>query len=151
MRFLQNFPHLLELAYQGVDRLLNPFQRWLVPGGWIERFFVSMEIITKVPIFDCRMCGHCVLHSTAMTCPMTCPKTMRNGPCGGVQTNGHCEICPDMVCIWLQAWQRSGQMVNYQHDISLIQAPLNNQLVGTSAWINHLNPQVRILPKGWEV
>ena len=26
------------------------------------------------------MCGQCVLHSTGMTCPMTCPKTLRNGP-----------------------------------------------------------------------
>ena len=38
------------------------------------------------------MCGQCVLHSTGMTCPMTCPKTLRNGPCGGVREDGDCEV-----------------------------------------------------------
>lgn len=150
MRFLQNYPHLLEVAYQSTRRLLKPFQRWLVSGGWAERFFINFELLSKVPIFDCRMCGHCVLHSTGMTCPMTCPKTLRNGPCGGVLPNGNCEIRPDMVCVWVQAWQRSRLMNEYKQDILLIQAPLNNQLKGTSAWLNEINPQVQILPKGWE-
>ncbi|MGA1216231.1 MAG: methylenetetrahydrofolate reductase C-terminal domain-containing protein, partial [Candidatus Nanopelagicales bacterium] len=41
-----------------------------------------IEHAVKKPVWDCRMCGQCVLHSTGMTCPMTCPKTLRNGPCG---------------------------------------------------------------------
>jgi hypothetical protein len=150
MRFLQDHPLLLEFAYDSVEWMLKPFHRWLVPGGWTERLFINLELVSKIPIFDCRMCGHCVLHSTGMTCPMTCPKTLRNGPCGGVLTNGNCEIQPEMVCVWVQAWQRSSQMKNYQQDISMIQAPLNNQLKGTSAWINDLNPQVQIHPKGWK-
>jgi len=44
-----------------------------------------VEHAVKGPVWDCRMCGQCVLHSTGMTCPMTCPKTLRNGPCGGVR------------------------------------------------------------------
>ncbi len=150
MRFLQNYPHLLELAYHSVEGLLKPFQRWLVPGGLIERFFIYLEIISKGPIFDCQMCGQCVLHSTGMTCPMTCPKNLRNGPCGGVRLDGTCEIQPDMVCVWVEAWQRSAKMADYQKDMLNIQAPLNNQLEGTSAWINDLNPQVRLHPKGWK-
>ena len=149
MRFLQNYPRLLELAYLAVGWFLKPFQRWLVPGGLTERLFVNLEIITKVPVFDCRMCGHCVLHNTGMTCPMTCPKTLRNGPCGGVRADGTCEIKPDMVCVWVQAWQRSSQMGDYQKEMLYIQAPINHQLKGTSAWINDLNPQVQINPKGW--
>ena len=85
-----------------------------------------------------------------MTCPMTCPKNLRNGPCGGVRTDGTCEIQPDMVCIWVEAWQRSAKMADYQVDMLNIQAPLNNQLEGTSAWINDLDPQVRLHPKGWK-
>ena len=40
----------------------------------------KIEHAIKKPVFGCRMCGQCVLHDTAMTCPMTCPKTLRNGP-----------------------------------------------------------------------
>nr|WP_245947992.1 methylenetetrahydrofolate reductase C-terminal domain-containing protein [Halomonas montanilacus] len=29
------------------------------------------------------MCGQCILSSTGMSCPMNCPKSLRNGPCGG--------------------------------------------------------------------
>jgi hypothetical protein len=150
MRFLQNHPQLLEIAYHSTLRTLAPFKRWLEPGGWVERVFINLELVSKVPIFDCRMCGHCVLHTTGMTCPMTCPKTLRNGPCGGVLTNGNCEIQPEMACVWVQAWQRSTQMKDYQQDFSVIQAPLNNRLKGTSAWINDINPQVQVHPKGWE-
>ena len=53
-----------------------------------------VEHAVKKPVWGCRMCGQCVLHSTGMTCPMTCPKTLRNGPCGGVRENGHCEVTP---------------------------------------------------------
>jgi methylenetetrahydrofolate reductase (NADPH) len=53
------------------------------------------------------MCGQCVLHSTGMTCPMNCPKTLRNGPCGGVREDGHCEVKPEMRCVWLKAYERS--------------------------------------------
>ena len=55
-----------------------------------------IEHALKKPIWDCRMCGQCVLHSTGMTCPMTCPKTLRNGPCGGVRENGNCEVVPGL-------------------------------------------------------
>ena len=66
-----------------------------------------IEHAVKGPVWDCRMCGQCVLHSTGMTCPMTCPKTLRNGPCGGVRENGHCEVVPEMRCVWVKAEERS--------------------------------------------
>ena len=151
MHWFQDHPRLLEIAYHYLERMLKPFERWLVPGGWTERIFINLEIVGKVPLFDCRMCGQCILHSTGMTCPMTCPKTLRNGPCGGVRADGTCEIKPDMVCVWVQAWQRSSQLADYQKEMLYIQAPINHQLKGTSAWINDLNPQVQINPKGWRV
>jgi hypothetical protein len=46
----------------------------------LEKFFLPVEKISKEMIFDCRMCGQCILHSTGMTCPMRCPKNLRNGP-----------------------------------------------------------------------
>jgi hypothetical protein len=71
---------------------------------WLSRILHPFEVITKKPTFDCRMCGQCVLHSTGMTCPMTCPKDLRNGPCGGVSQNGSCEVIPEMVCVWVKAY-----------------------------------------------
>lgn len=117
--WLQNYPHFLERAYRLTHRLfvwLNPVIRRL---GYrrVERWLRPLEEVSKQVVFDCRMCGQCVLHSTGMTCPMTCPKNLRNGPCGGVRPNGHCEVIPDMPCIWVVAYERSQQMPNFGHEM----------------------------------
>jgi hypothetical protein len=120
------------------------------PGGMVERLFVRIERLSKGLIFDCRMCGQCVLHSTGMTCPMTCPKNLRNGPCGGVRSNGHCEVIPEMRCVWVQAWERSEKMPMYGKAILQVQPPLNRSLQGTSAWVNDLSVAAQKTPAGWE-
>ena len=53
------------------------------------------------------MCGQCALPVTAYACPMTCPKQLRNGPCGGVGMDGSCEVYPGMRCVWLMAYERA--------------------------------------------
>lgn len=136
---LQDHPRLLEAAYEAALLLLRPLRRWLRPGGRLERLFVFGERLTKIPLFDCRMCGQCVLHFTGMTCPMTCPKTMRNGPCGGVRPDGHCEVRPEMVCIWLLAWQRAARMGRYAQEIRRVLPPLDHRRQGRSAWILELS------------
>jgi len=151
VRALQQRPHLLEVAYAATHQMLRPFRRWLKPGGWIERLFVRTEEVSKGAIFDCQMCGQCVLHSTGMTCPMTCPKNLRNGPCGGVRANGHCEVIPEMRCVWVQAWERSQQMPLYGSHILEVVPPLNRRLEGTSAWINDFTGVAQKFPTGWSV
>lgn len=146
---IQDRPHLLEIAYQLTNRMLSPFRRWLVPDGWVERIFIKSERIGKGLIFDCCMCGQCVLQCTGMTCPMTCPKEMRHGPCGGVLESGNCEIKPDMPCIWIKAWERSKRMPIFGAEMSNILPPLNRQLDGSSAWINELNLISQQVPEGW--
>lgn len=64
---------------------------------------------------------------------------MRNGPCGGVLPNGHCEVIPEVPCIWVQAWERSKRMRVYGNKILEVLPPLNTQLQGTSAWINDIS------------
>ena len=150
LRFLQNSPHTLELFYAGTAKALQPFRRFLKKGGAVERMFVHIERWTKGRLFDCRMCGQCVLHSTGMTCPMTCPKELRNGPCGGVRPDGRCEVLPGMACVWAQAWYRSREMPLYGDDFFHILAPVNRRLKDTSAWINHLHPETLKPPAGWE-
>ncbi len=150
-RWLQNYPHGLERAYRLTHRLfvwLDPVIRRLGyrrVDGWLR----PLEEFGKRAVFDCQMCGQCVLHSTGMTCPMTCPKNLRNGPCGGVRLNGHCEVIPEMPCIWVVAYERSQQMPDFGPEINLIQPPVNRQLAGSSAWINMLTQEDKKTPPGW--
>jgi hypothetical protein len=148
-RILQDHPRLLGTAYAATHRLLRPFRRWLRPGGGVEWAFVQAEKVGKGFVFDCRMCGQCVLHSTGMTCPMTCPKNMRNGPCGGVRLDGHCEILSEMPCVWTQAWERTTRMPRYGDQIRTILPPLDRRLEGTSAWINDYSGAANRSPAGW--
>jgi hypothetical protein len=149
LRFLQRYPHLLEAAYDLTTRLLRPFKRWLRPGSLAERAFIPLEAVTKGALFDCHMCGQCVLHSTGMTCPQTCPKNLRNGPCGGVRANGNCEIIPDMACVWVQAWERSQRMPGYGRELLRLTPPLSKNLRGSSAWINDFSGAAQKLPPAW--
>lgn len=149
MRFLQNYPHLLEVVYDGMEKVVQPFKRWLTPDSRLAPLFTWVEKVGKEATFDCQMCGQCILHSTGMTCSMTCPKNLRNGPCGGVRQNGHCEVKPEMRCVWLEAYERSLRMPNYGYEMVHIQPPVNRQLEGTSSWINMLHGIDTVLPKGW--
>ena len=149
MRFLQRQPGLLELIYRATAAALRPVRPLMKSGGKVEWLFVRVERITKGPIFDCRMCGQCVLHSTGMTCPMTCPKNLRNGPCGGVRLDGRCEVKPEMECVWVVAWQRSRRMPTYGSAILEITPPLDKSLDGSSAWVNELSGRSGRVPVGW--
>ena len=94
-----------------------------------------IEHAVKGPVFDCRMCGQCVLHSTGMTCPMTCPKTLRNGPCGGVREDGNCEVKPEMRCVWVEAWSGAGRIKGGLDKIRVVQLPVDRRLEGRSSWL----------------
>ncbi len=146
---LHSHPRLLEAAYERSHGLLRPFQRWMVSGGVVERFFVALERVFKGAVFDCCLCGQCVLHRAGMTCPMTCPKTMRNGPCGGVTVSGNCEIAPETQCVWLQAWERSRKMRVHGDEILGILPPQRRELEGDSAWINEMSGEAGRTPAGW--
>lgn len=149
--WLRNRSRLLERAYLLTHRIFLWADPVLVRIGYkrAERWLRPGEELAKKIIFDCRMCGQCILHQTGMTCPMTCPKNLRNGPCGGVRPNGHCEVKPEMMCIWVEAFERTGNMPRFGQEIILIQPPVNRNLQGTSAWINMLNGRDAETPSGW--
>ena len=86
------------------------------------------EHLIKKPVWGCEMCGQCVLHSTGLTCPMTCPKTLRNGPCGGVRANGNREVKPEMRCVWLKAYERSERLPMWRGQIDDLRPPVDNTL-----------------------
>ena len=113
-----------------------------------------IEHAVKKPVWDCRMCGQCVLHSTGMTCPMTCPKTLRNGPCGGVRPDGNCEVVPEMPCVWVKAHDRSQHLplipTKWREEFNHLRPPVNNALQGDSSWINLFNGKDQQTPAGWD-
>ena len=127
---------LLEWFYAHFSNLflkLHPF--WKAVGyGRAEAPVKFVERRVKGLMFDCRMCGQCILSSTGMSCPMNCPKQLRNGPCGGVRANGNCEVEPDMPCVWVQAWKGAQQMRD-DAAILAVQKPVDQSLRETSAWL----------------
>ena len=128
-RFLEWFYHRFADAFL----LLHPL--WKKIGyERVERPITFVERNVKGFLFDCRMCGQCALSSTGMSCPMNCPKQLRNGPCGGVRANGNCEVEPDMPCVWVQAWNGSRNMSNGDA-ILKVQKPVNQSLRETSSWL----------------
>jgi hypothetical protein len=149
--WLRDHPRLLERSYlatRWIFMRLDPLIRrfgYRRAAGWIS----PPEEFLKKLVFDCRMCGQCILHSTGMTCSMTCPKNLRNGPCGGVRLNGHCEVYPERPCIWVQAYERSLKMPVYGSELIQIQPPVNRQLEGTSAWINMLTGEDLKVSEAW--
>src|SRR5512140_2996719 len=116
----------------------------------LDRVLLPVETISKEAVFDCRMCGQCILHETGLTCPMRCPKNLRNGPCGGVRPNGNCEVFPDKPCVWVQAVERAPRLPLWRSHIRRVQPPVDWRLPGTSAWINLATGRDHIRPAGWK-
>jgi len=101
----------------------------------LERPVAAIERRVKGLLFDCQMCGQCALSETGMSCPMNCPKGMRNGPCGGVRADGHCEVVPTMRCVWVEAWEGSRRMRSGRAAIRALRPAVDRRLIGTSAWL----------------
>ena len=134
--WLQKHPHFLELSYQVVQRLFRFLKPLLSRLGFgrADRLMRPVEELSKRVIFDCRMCGQCVLHSTGMTCPMTCPKQLRNGPCGGVCMDGSCEVIPENDCVWAKAVERSAK-TPWDHELSRLNPPVDWRLENLASWV----------------
>jgi len=102
----------------------------------LEKPFEGVERVTKGFLFDCQMCGQCALSSTGMSCPMNCPKELRNGPCGGVGMDGSCEVYPGLRCVWLMAYERA-ETDGRVADLRRLQRPIDQRKWGESSWVNY--------------
>ena len=129
-RGLETFYRLFE----GVIVILHPLWKWL---GYqrIEKPVATVERVVKGFLFDCRMCGQCVLGSTGMSCPMNCPKQLRNGPCGGVRADGNCEVDPRMPCVWVDAIAGGARMRAGRTAVHTVQFAVDWRLEGRSSWL----------------
>jgi Methylene-tetrahydrofolate reductase C terminal len=127
----------LNAFYRGFEALLVRFA-WLFRAVGYERAerpAAAVEKAVKGLLFDCRMCGQCVLSSTGMSCPMNCPKTLRNGPCGGVRDNGHCEVKPEMRCVWVEAYTGSERIPGGIAAMRQVQHAVDQRQQGRSSWL----------------
>lgn len=127
----------LNSFYSGFERMLVALAPLLRAIGYqrLEAPVAAVERGVKGLLFDCKMCGQCVLSSTGMSCPMNCPKNIRNGPCGGVRANGHCEVKPEMRCVWVQAFAGAERIAGGLDRIRIVQTPVDRRLEGRSAWL----------------
>jgi len=127
----------LNAFYRGFEALLTRMHGLFRVLGYerVERPVAAVEKVVKGLLFDCRMCGQCVLSSTGMSCPMNCPKTLRNGPCGGVRANGNCEVKPDMRCVWVEAYRGSQRIPGGIEAMSKVQFAVDQRLQGRSSWL----------------
>ena len=126
----------LERFYAVFETLLIALRPlWNAVGyGRVEKPMAAAEKVVKGLLFDCQMCGQCVLSSTGMACPMNCPKQLRNGPCGGVRADGNCEVQPEMKCVWVEAYNGSRAMRDGEK-IMAVQPPVDHTRRGKSAWL----------------
>ncbi|HJV25056.1 MAG TPA: methylenetetrahydrofolate reductase C-terminal domain-containing protein [Aromatoleum sp.] len=129
-RGLETFYTLFEKAFVALDPLWSRigYQR-------MEKPVAAFERTVKGFLFDCKMCGQCALSSTGMSCSMNCPKNLRNGPCGGVRANGHCEVRPEMKCVWVEGFAGSQRMRITGQQIHVVQKPVDRRLEGRSSWL----------------
>jgi len=137
----------VEWLYKRFETVMVALDPLFVRIGYdrVERLVAAVERVTKGLVFDCRMCGQCVLSSTGMSCPMNCPKQLRNGPCGGVRPGGFCEVNPEMRCVWVLAWEGAARMKD-GGKIRDVQPPVDRSLDGSSSWLRVTREKAARLP-----
>ncbi len=133
----------LEITYNAVERCLiaaAPLFR-KIGDERLEKPVAAVEKVIKGALFDCQMCGQCILSSTGMSCPMNCPKGIRNGPCGGVRADGYCEVKPEMRCVWVEGWDGARRMKKGSQ-IQTVQFAVDHRLKGHSSWLRVVREHV---------
>jgi methylenetetrahydrofolate reductase (NADPH) len=115
-------------------RTMRALMAWIDRRPALNKMFERFEFYSKRTVFGCEACGNCVLGSMSYVCPQTCPKQMRNGPCGGTLM-GRCEVV-DQACIWVSVYQRAEADDRVVELKTFIPAP-DRTLKGTASWINY--------------
>ena len=132
-------------GFEAVLVALHPLFK-LIGYERLERPAAAVERGVKGLLFDCRMCGQCILSSTGMSCPMNCPKNLRNGPCGGVRANGHCEVRPEMKCVWVQAVAGATRIPGGMQALQGVQVAVDRRLQGKSSWLRVVRQRMGEIP-----
>ncbi|MBV8846012.1 MAG: methylenetetrahydrofolate reductase C-terminal domain-containing protein [Bryobacterales bacterium] len=156
MRIVDKFAEMFPVKKQktGLRSLLSGIFGWIDRHPVLAQGVERAELMFKQPVFGCQACGNCVLGEMEYVCPMTCPKNMRNGPCGGTFM-GQCEVLPDRPCIWVKVYDHAKAAGRIEQLKTFVPAR-NRMLQGTSSFINlfldrdnrpgHFEPLISISP-----
>jgi methylenetetrahydrofolate reductase (NADPH) len=109
--------------------------RWAEARPGTPAMVRKIEEAVKRPLFGCTSCGNCVLEDLEYVCPQTCPKQIRNGPCGGASA-GTCEV-GGRRCVWVDVYERA-RAGNELELLRVYVPPPDRSLEGTSSWMNDL-------------
>jgi hypothetical protein len=109
-----NFEHLAEIEEKvknveavvsiacgaGVQHCAEAYPSTPVFPG-LDTLFVGVDRDVGLYEEACRSCGTCSLAVTGGICCVTrCAKSLFNGPCGGTQADGSCEVGGGVRCAW---------------------------------------------------
>jgi hypothetical protein len=151
-RWTARHARFFEWLYERLESILvfmHPLFR-RIGYGRVDKPAAAIEKVVKGFLFDSQMCGSCTLSSTGMVCPMNCPKSMRNGPCGGVRANGNCEIKPEMKCVWADAYAGS-LLMKHGERIREQQPAIDHRLAGSSSWLREVRRKTGAMQDGDEL
>jgi len=91
------------VGVQVVSRLLE--ESIVLPG--CDTFYIKGFQGIASQGADCEQCGTCWLNISGGICPLTaCAKGLLNGPCGGANERGKCEVNPEIDCGWILIYNR---------------------------------------------
>jgi methylenetetrahydrofolate reductase (NADPH) len=96
-----------EPASSASERFNYKLRKFMFPHA--DRQNSREHFISKKLLAGCRECSYCRLPLTQFVCPELCPKGLANGPCGGTQADGNCELgeieCIHSQIMRLAVWQ----------------------------------------------
>ncbi|MBN2469498.1 MAG: methylenetetrahydrofolate reductase C-terminal domain-containing protein [Anaerolineae bacterium] len=112
------------------------------PHSFGLRVLEQIERWVKGPLFGCRMCGNCLLQETALICPMSCPKGLRNGPCGG-STPEMCYVDERSPCTWYAIYDRAFRMGREDKLLEVL-PPMDWDKTGGETWADVIQSVRRV-------
>ena len=118
--------------------------------GGLMSALAAVEHALKGPVFGLPACaGSASCTRPGMTCPMTCPKELRNGPCGGVRPDGGCEVMPGDALRLAEGVRALARACPGRTHFDDVRPPVDNRLWGTSSWRNLVTGRDKQTPAGW--
>jgi len=104
------------------------------------KLMTQAEQAIKTATLGCEMCGDCRIADLFYRCPEPtwgCAKHQLNGPCGGADLAGNCEVHPERRCYWnglMETALRTGRLA----ELYPLQLPKDPALLHTSSWRNEV-------------